>query len=103
MNETAFDHIAGNDYCTVTAAEKWSKNLVLKLKEKYPDDVQIIHTNKDGSIVAHVPFKWMKLTPKRANNLTQEQRRAMAERMRAYHEYKDEGEEAYKEHLDIYG
>lgn len=33
------------------------KNKVLKLAEEHPDEVEVITTNNDGSIFAHVPVK----------------------------------------------
>lgn len=56
MSETVYTHLAGDPHITVTAAEKWSRGMVQRLAEKYPDQVQIMCTNDDGSCVAHVPF-----------------------------------------------
>lgn len=56
---------------------------IKKLKEKYPDDVDICVENADGSIVAHIPTKWVKISP-RTSNMTEEQRQATAERLKQY-------------------
>lgn len=53
---------------------------IKKLAEKYPDDVQITAENKDGSIVAHFPVKWVKINPPK--QLSEETREMMAERAR---------------------
>lgn len=82
MNETVYEHLAGSTTFTVTASERWSINMIRKLKDKRPDEVEIVAENPDGSIVAHVPVEWMKIRPKREVNLTDEQRKAMVERMK---------------------
>lgn len=81
IQETAIEHCYGDAHATVTAAEMWSKNLITKLAERHPNDVQIIFTNADGSILAHVPYKWVRIRPPRNLNLTDEQRKAMAIRL----------------------
>lgn len=54
------------------------KGRVLKLSEQFPDDVKILATNKDGSIFAHVPAKYVKLRAPKI--LTEEQRAELIER-----------------------
>ena len=83
MQETVFEHLAGNGMATVTAAERWSIGMVKRLAEKHPEDVEIVAENADGTLVAHVPAGWMKLRPPRRVNLTDEQRAAASERMKA--------------------
>ena len=65
MSETVFEHIRGNDTFTVTAAEPWSVGMIRRLQAKHPDQVEIICTNQDGSLLAHLPFEWMRIVPKR--------------------------------------
>ena len=69
MNETVFEHIRGNDTFTVTAAEPWSVGMIRRLQAKHPDQVEIICTNQDGSLLAHLPFEWMRIVPKRVTTL----------------------------------
>lgn len=64
IRETVFEHEDGREKATITAAEQWSVNLMRKLKEEYPEEVDI-YENKDGSIFGHVPYKWMKIVPPR--------------------------------------
>ena len=63
--------------------EKWI-NKVKKLKENYPDDVEIIAENEDGSICAKLPAKFLKLSPPK--KVSEEQRQAASERFRKMHE-----------------
>ena len=65
MSETVFEHIRGNDTFTVTAAEPWSVGMIRRLQAKHPDQVEIICTNQDGSLLAHLPFEWMRIVPKK--------------------------------------
>jgi hypothetical protein len=65
MSETVFDHLSGEETFTITAEEKWSINLITRLKEKHPDDVKILFTNEDGSLLAQIPYKWVKIRPPR--------------------------------------
>lgn len=80
VRETVFEHEEGNEKVTITAAEQWSVNLMRKLKEEYPDEVDI-YENKDGSIFGHVPYKWMRLVPPR--RISEEQRKILRENAKA--------------------
>lgn len=80
--ETIYEHISGADYFTVTAAERWSVGMIKRLKEKSPDSVEIVAENKDGSIVARFPQEWMRISPKRKRELTDEQRKELADRLK---------------------
>lgn len=81
MNETVYEHIEGGDTFTVTAAERWSVGMLRRLAEKFPDEVTITAENRDGSIVAHVPFDWMRIVPKKRVNLSEERRRQLADNL----------------------
>lgn len=80
--ETNYEHVKGCETFTVTAAEKWSIGMVRRLKEKFPEQVEIVHVNQDGSVLARMPFDWMRIVPKRCDTLTDEQRAAVAERLK---------------------
>lgn len=82
LTETNYEHIKGGETFTVTAAEQWSIAMVRRLKEKYPDQVEIAYVNKDGSLLARMPFDWMRIVPKRRDTLTDERRAELSERMR---------------------
>lgn len=80
--ETSYEHIKGCKTFTITAAEQWSISMVRRLKEKHPEQVEIVCVNNDGSLLARMPFEWMRVVPKRRDTLTDEQRAAFAERMK---------------------
>lgn len=63
---TVFEHIPGDGKVfIVTAAEPWSAAMIRRLKKQRPEEVNIRHTNKDGSLVAELPLAWMRIVPKR--------------------------------------
>ena len=83
MNETSVERIQGEEYCTVFTAERKFINQLKEFSTKYPGQVNIIKENEDGSILAHVPSSWFRFVkPPTKRNFTEEQKQAMAERMK---------------------
>ena len=84
FKETCMEYLDVDSYATFCSSERKWINKIYKLHEKYPDEVAIIEApeDNDGMIVAHVPKLWMKVSPPKKMNLTEEQKAAMAERMR---------------------
>lgn len=83
LNETCYEHIAGEATFTVTAAERSSIAMLRRLKEAHPDEVEIVAENPDGSLLAHLPYSWMRIVPKKKVVMSEEQRAEVAERLRA--------------------
>lgn len=82
--ENAISFLKGSDTATVTFSQGRYITRIKKLAEKYPDEVQICSENKDGSIVAHIPTKYIKISANKSN-MTEEQKIANAERLKNYH------------------
>lgn len=85
FKETVVGYLNVDNYASFDSNEtKWI-NKILKLKEQYPDDVKIIHMpdDNDGSLCAHIPKSWLKVSPPKKMNLTEEQKALRAERMRS--------------------
>lgn len=83
MIETAIDRLQGDDFCTVFTAERKFISQLKELAEQYPNDVKIQYINDDGSIGARVPSNWFRFVkPPTKRNYTEEQRKAMSERMK---------------------
>ena len=81
--ENVIEWLRGDKEVTVTFANRTKFNTkVRKLAEKYPDKVEIVADNRDGSIVAHLPLNWIKVAKPREVNLSEEQRIALGERLR---------------------
>jgi len=99
LTENVIEWVTGDSQVTVTLSQKKYITKIKKMAIKHPDEVTIIHENSDGSIVAHLPLKSIKISIT-SKNFTEEQRLAMAERMRnmrngnsdEYEEYDDEDE-----------
>ena len=83
MKETVFECAGESTVATITSNEQKWINKINKLASQRPGDVEIVCASEDnyGYILAHVPKTWMKLSPPRAVNYTDEQRAAIAERM----------------------
>lgn len=79
--ENVIEYITGSKVAGITAHHMKLKNRIYKLKESYPDEVEIIAENEDGSLYAHIPSKWV--TVKAPRKMTEEQRLANAERLAA--------------------
>jgi len=80
MNENVIEFLRGQKTATLTLANNTRLNSrVRKIAEERPDECQIIVENTDGSIVAHVPTKWIKVNPSR--EMTEEQKDAARQRM----------------------
>lgn len=73
IRETTFDHVAGEDFVTCYSAERKWINLIMRLKEQFPDEVDIRHVNHDGSLIVHIPVSWLKIKPKKKVNMSAEQ------------------------------
>lgn len=82
-NENAIEWLDSRDKATVTLHGGRLKNRVLRLAEEYPDDVEIRREPDEngGFLVAKIPVKWVKITPPRRLELTDEQKEALAERL----------------------
>lgn len=77
------------NYCTtdcayVSSDERHWITKIRKLAERYPEQVRIIREpdQNDGCIYATVPVKWVKTVPPKKMNLTEEQKKEFAVRMR---------------------
>ena len=91
MNENVIEWLRGDSTVTVTFCSNSKYNTkVRRLAEQYPNDVQIVAENVDGSIVAHLPLKYIKVSaPKQ---VSEEVKEASRERMINMHrEWKNNG------------
>lgn len=79
--ETGMDHIRGNTIWSISSSESKWVNKLQKLAADHPDEVKIIAENEDGSVMAHVPDGWVKLSPKQTRTLSEEQKAAARERL----------------------
>ena len=84
FKETCFEYLDVDNIATVGSSERRWINKIIRLHEQRPDEVKIVRMpeDNDGYILAHVPKSWVKLSPPKQVNLTDEQRAARAERLK---------------------
>lgn len=64
MNEFAIEWVKGAKYASVTVPSGTAlKSKLLRLAENNPNEVRIIKENKDGSLFAHIPVSYVKISP----------------------------------------
>jgi len=80
MKENNIEWLNGQQTVTVTLSQGRFINKVKKLAETN-SAVQIVAENKDGSICAHLPLKYIKISAPR--QMTEEQREQARERLLA--------------------
>ena len=73
-----------NVYKNPTYFSRWSVRKIKKLSQSNPDDVEIIAENKDGSICAKLPIKFLKISAPR--KVSDEQRQKASERFKKLRE-----------------
>lgn len=88
--ENAVEFITGDKTATVSLSSKKHVNRILRLADKYPNEVEILAQNADGSLCAKVPVKWIKFNPPVNREVTEEQRQAARERLQRYRSLKKE-------------
>ena len=87
--ENAIEWINGQNRVTVTLSQGRYISKVKKLAMKFPDEVQIVKENEDGTILAHIPLNYIKIN-RASRDLTEEEREELAERARNnFHTDKD--------------
>lgn len=84
LRETNIDFLTIDSTAIISSAERKYINRLLKLKEKYSDEVEIVYLpeENDGIIIAHVPKHWIKINPPRKIDISDEQRKAIAQRFK---------------------
>ncbi len=80
MKENNIEWLNGQQTVTVTLSQAKFINKVKRLAEQR-EDVEIVAENSDGSICAHLPLKFIKISAPR--QLTEEQREQARERLLA--------------------
>lgn len=61
--ENSIEFIKDSEKATVTFSQGRYKTRIRHLAAERPDECEILAENKDGSICAHVPVAWVKISP----------------------------------------
>lgn len=81
--ENVIEFLENQERATVTFSQGRYKTRILNLAKQRPEECQIVAENKDGSLCAHIPTSWVKISPPAARS--EEQREKARERMYNYH------------------
>ena len=89
MDEFAIEWVKGAEYAGVTAPSGTAlKSKLLRLARENPNEVEIMVENQDGSLFAHIPVRYVKISPPK--KMSEEQREAASERFKKMWEVKQE-------------
>lgn len=80
--ETTITWLKGDEKASIYTCDSVMVNRLRKLAEENPDDVRILNDQGYG-LKMDVPVKWIKIRKPKKMNFTDEQKAAMAERLRA--------------------
>lgn len=78
-NENVIEFLEDEQRATVTFSQGRYKRRIKKLAAEHPEKCQIMEENTDGSMCAHIPVTWIKISPPK--QFTEEQRQQMGERL----------------------
>ena len=78
--ENAIEFLYGDKTATCTFCSPKYVNKIKKLVKDRSEECKIVAENEDGSIVAHIPVKWIKIQASRI--LSEEQREEMSIRFK---------------------
>lgn len=81
--ENAIEFIKDSERAIVTFSQGRYKTKIRNLAAERPEECEILAENKDGSICAHVPVAWVKISPPKS--VSEEQRMKAREQMQRYH------------------
>lgn len=95
FRENAIEWLEGQKTITLTLSSMRLKNKIRKLQDEYPEEVQIVHENEDGTILAKIPLNYLKIyrNPDVTRVLTEEDKEALRENLRKGREKKMAGKE----------
>lgn len=88
-NENMIEFISGTRSATVTFTNRKHISRIKQLHEERGDEFRYYHENKDGSVCAKLPLKWIKINAgskpgtRAKREMTEEQKEALRERLAA--------------------
>lgn len=88
QRENAIEWYNGNERMTVTLSQRRFINKVKDYAAKFPNEVKIVRENADGTLLAHVPLRYLDV--RRPREVSEKQRESFKENMKKYWERKKE-------------
>ena len=83
LHDNSIEFYTEYDTATVSFHKKKYINRILRLKEKYPEEIEIVAENNDGTLCARIPYKWVKIAPLRS--VSEERREQARKWMQDFH------------------
>lgn len=80
FNENTIEFEKDGKTATLSLSQGRYKSRIRELAKSHPEECEIVVDNKDGSMCAHVPVAWVKITPPR--NISEEHRKLLSENAR---------------------
>ena len=77
ISENNIEWYTGDKTVTLSFSQKKYVSKILKAAKNNPD-IDIVAQNEDGSICAHIPLSWIKISPPRKGREFSDEERAMA-------------------------
>lgn len=84
FKETAWDSLSCSEFATLTTNERKWITKVLSLQAKHPDDIiiKVPPDKNNGVLVAAIPKNWLRINPPKKMKYTDEQKAAIAARLK---------------------
>lgn len=61
--DTEIEYEHGCHTCSISTGDSKTVARIKSLSKKFPDKVKVVAINKDGSIYAKFPFRWLCIAP----------------------------------------
>ena len=90
--ENVIEWIKGQRTCVVTFSNQKHINKIKALYEEYKDDFTYFKENKDGTICAKIPLKWIKISNTK-REYSEEQKEKLRERMKNMRDLRNKQED----------
>ena len=74
FKENVIEWITGEERATLSLSQRRTITRVKKLAEQYPDEVQIVAENQDGSVCVHMPVDYILIRKPRVTELSDEEK-----------------------------
>lgn len=82
-DENCIEWVRDTDRATLSLSQRRTINRIERLAKSHPAECEVIARNSDGSICAHVPVSWIKISSLR--KVTEGQRERARESMKLFH------------------
>ena len=79
--ENVIEFLNGQKRATVTLSQGRYKTKVENLAKERPNECKILARNPDGTILAHVPTSWVKISPPRKVEMSEDRKEELRKQL----------------------